>query len=101
MTTFAFTVAGTGAFPFDMLRYDECWPATSVAANAVAMDVRDVRARDSRRAVPLLTNRRAGPTIRRWESFGWRVISHRENGMPLEGAELEAAIADASRARQS
>lgn len=91
----AFTVAGTGAFPFDMLRYDECWPAHPEDVRTMAMETRDVRARDSRRAVRLVTNRALGPTIRRWESFGWKVISHDSVlGAPLHPDDAAAARAE-------
>ena len=61
-----FTVIGSGSFPFDMLRYDECWPLMPEDASALS--------REDRRKVELLTNKRFGPTTARWASFGWHVI---------------------------
>lgn len=63
-----FKVSGGGCFPFDMLRYDSCWPNTqddvdkmlSVGFRAVGMAHR-VYSKDF------------GPTIDRWASFGWDV----------------------------
>lgn len=87
-----FIVRGTGAFPFDMLRYDEAFPATSADASNIGMETRDVRARDSRRTVRLLTYRMRGPTIGRWESFGWTVVSHDAFGR-LSDEDIEARLA--------
>src|SRR5882757_4313205 len=33
---FSFVVEGSGRFPYDMLRYDQCWPMTSI--DSAAMD---------------------------------------------------------------
>jgi hypothetical protein len=51
-TLFKFTVVGSGVFPFDMLRYDQCWPAsendsaaierTSRRGRMIAQEVTDV-----------------------------------------------------------
>ena len=75
----AFTVGGTGEFPVDMLRYDEAFPATSADASAIALRTDDLRANESRRVVRLLTHRRLGPTLGRWQSFGWCVLSHKND----------------------
>lgn len=90
-----FVVAGCGQFPADMLRYDECWPADALSADAIALNTQDMRARESRRTVKVITHRR-GPTIARWRSFGWRVISHDDIGR-LDHADIEAAIAAETR----
>lgn len=68
-----FKVEGTGAFPIDMLRRDECYPrstedAAGIAAEAPAQRVVTLCHVDSR---PLFS---WSPTAERWESFGWRVI---------------------------
>ena len=68
-----FTVEGIGEFPHDMLRWDRCWPKTLVDANRVGP-----HADHRRRQVNLVTHTRKGqswPTIDRWRSFGWRVVS--------------------------
>lgn len=66
-----FTVQGRGVFPFDMLRYDHCWPDTS--EDAVCMghytEPRKVNLRchySNGAAVQ-------SPTKARWASFGWQV----------------------------
>lgn len=58
-----FEVTGRGAFPLDMLRYDEAFPT----------DVGDGLILNERRTVRLATDRISGPTVGRWESFGWTV----------------------------
>lgn len=66
-----FIVAGEGDFPFDMLRYDTCWPSAHEDVNSLA-DERDGATRIVRlsRHVVFMDQK---PTSGRWESFGWRV----------------------------
>ena len=49
-------------FPYDMLRYDQCWPVTSEDAFKVVSDV-------DRRSIKMRSYR--APTIEHWSSFGW------------------------------
>lgn len=95
-----FYVIGGGEFPLDMLRYDRCWPATSQDAATVSAEV------PRRRVVCLQTNE-ARITVRRWESFGWRVSADgidplpRSTALSLTGAisaEMLTALADPTRA---
>lgn len=70
-----FTVEGRGEFPADMLRTDQCWPATALAADAIAAhygapDPATVRQRE----VTLETAAKYAPNRQRWTSFGWRVV---------------------------
>lgn len=76
-----FTVAGSGEFPLDMLRYDECWP---VDGNAVA-----AMTGEGRRGVQLRTNRRM-PTRDRWDSFSWKVTA--VDGRPVFPKPTKAQI---------
>ena len=62
---FEFTVRGRGQFPFDMLRYDQCWP------KAEAPDVPALTRTAEERSLTLLGTH--SPTVERWRSFGWRV----------------------------
>lgn len=71
--SYEFTVAGSGAFPFDMLRYDAAYPvgtegvfALKMASGAHGFRVAGVV------TVPLATMLRP-PTDARWASFGWKV----------------------------
>lgn len=66
LRTHPFEVSGAGQFPFDMLRYDSCWPRRQT-------DVLDMTsARAGQRTVSLLGL--SAPTVARWESFGWTVM---------------------------
>lgn len=61
-----FTVQGSGYFPFDMLRYDACYPATS--DDAASLNLKEAR------TITLISAMVAQPTEGRWRSFGWQVI---------------------------
>jgi hypothetical protein len=64
-----FTVEGAGEFPFDMLRYDACWPRDE------GLDSYKLSGFEhGLRRIVLVTHREIAPTVGRWESFGWRVI---------------------------
>ncbi len=67
-----FVVRGSGPFPFDMLRFDECWPVRAEDGNAMAVEpgAAPVTIRMRTRAPHPSTR----PTDRRWESFGWKVV---------------------------
>jgi hypothetical protein len=75
-----FTVRGTGLFPFDMLRYDSCWPKSQEDTAAIEATTRR-RTRGSIEnpgpaeltVVTLLTIGTNAPTEARWDSFGWKV----------------------------
>lgn len=73
---YEFTVTGRGSFPYDMLRYDACWPANTESANM--MD--EVHATPGeRRAVKTLRLRSHNvPTPERWASFMWKVAEVRK-----------------------
>lgn len=66
---FNFVVEGSGEFPFDMLRYDCCYPMTE------RYDSPQLAGRDRRR-VTLETMHVAAPTPARWASFGWTVTGY-------------------------
>jgi hypothetical protein len=64
-----FTAIGTGSFPLDMLRYDECWIASEP----------DTQSKDrGHRSVVLATDSPHVPTAGRWQSFGWSVSKTRD-----------------------
>lgn len=73
---FVFVVEGTGRFPYDMLRYDHCWPYDST-------DAFHMEYKPSDRSVRRIRLQTYGdrfsvrPTTKRWESFTWRVIEAR------------------------
>jgi hypothetical protein len=66
-----FDVRGSGEFPYDMLRYDQCWPATEMNDSGKL----GTRSNETRKVV--LRGLRA-PTDGRWQSFGWFVGEARE-----------------------
>lgn len=66
-----FTVEGSGPFPVDMLRYDACWPESERKSSWIESSIRHETSGVV--GVELLTDRHDAPTLRRWESFGWRV----------------------------
>ncbi len=77
---FLFTVEGSGKFPFDMLRYDACWPNSSLESAKLGGDIADAQHHTGHRTITLRRSavNMAGPTRRRWESHGWTVTSVEE-----------------------
>lgn len=72
MWLLVFTVEGSDTFPYDMLRYDSCYPRSQD-------DVTNMATPQSARQVTLNTTGwsrlSAKVTMARWESFGWKVVS--------------------------
>lgn len=67
-----FTVEGCLEFPWDMLRYDSCWPYTQDDAAIINRRTdRDMNIQ-SRRIVLQGIHR---PTPDRWRSFNWKVVA--------------------------
>jgi len=78
-----FTVTGRGRFPFDMLRYDQCWPCTQEDVTIMCND----RELSTERSVTLMTNSTKGvPMGERWSSFGWRSGKAESYAPPRLGA---------------
>lgn len=71
-----FTVKGRGHFPFDMLRYDSCFPEAQVDVSNVSHP-----SMNEDREICLGTFQHKGwePTIGRWDSFLWKVTSHKQH----------------------
>lgn len=70
---FSFTVEGAGDFPFDMLRFDRCWPATGHDVSQVTATFAADGAFPPKRQIKMASVQRGGPTVDRWKSFGWTV----------------------------
>lgn len=70
MKVHRFVVKGIAAFPFDMLRYDQCWPAGSEDVNKL---FNDLFAKREMRELTLCSH--YAPTPARWSSFLWHVVS--------------------------
>lgn len=68
-TAIQFSVEGRGDFPFDMLRYDLCWPATE----AMSALLHNWMTEPQPNRVVFLKGLKP-PTPGRWASFGWKVI---------------------------
>ena len=78
METTFFTVTGRGSFPFDMLRWDQCYPqGPDDVANL------DVGQRREIKLVHVGDRRHWEPTKDRWASFGWSVC--RVNDVDIDG----------------
>lgn len=58
-------------FPIDMLRYDRAIPESEQDSGLIAGSLQPRS--QSQRTVRVIMDRE--PTLARWESFGWRVIS--------------------------
>lgn len=58
-----FVVSGRGTFPFDMLRYDACFPRGPEDSALMG--------ETEHRSVTLVTISQSAPTIARWNSFNW------------------------------
>lgn len=79
-TLHEFTVEGISNFPFDMLRYDSCWPKRE-AEDVVNMAPFErgslIR---QKRQVTLVGIKQ--PTEERWESFGWKIVPDSVRKLP-------------------
>jgi hypothetical protein len=78
----AFAVAGPPPFPLDMLRFDCCWPATEEDAAALVRSLRGLipgRTLSQGGSTETICLRRpntvGGPTVARWEVYGWHVVA--------------------------
>lgn len=71
-----FTVEGGGSFPFDMLRYDACFPNSEVFDSynlewSGQPGLRQITLRHYVLQGQVLLNY---PTEARWNSFNWRIV---------------------------
>jgi len=71
-----FTVKGINTpFPIDMLRFDECWPATVEDSGKLANTFGFRHGRRVRWQLTLVSMRDTVPTADRWLSFAIEVVS--------------------------
>ena len=72
--TTTFRVQGSGVFPFDMLRYDNCFPHST--EDAIRLDSYDYTPPRNRVVTLCKYHELKNPRITegRWRSFGWRVV---------------------------
>jgi hypothetical protein len=66
---YTYTVGGTPSFPFDMLRYDQCWPASQ--EDAARIDRAGPQPGRKAAAFSITLHSHKLPTEGRWRSFGW------------------------------
>jgi hypothetical protein len=63
ITRYTYWVSGRGVFPFDMLRYDDCYPADTISAGKLG--------HTDKRSICIQSD--MPPTVGRWASFLWSV----------------------------
>lgn len=68
-----FTVSGRGTFPIDMLRYDRAYPASEQEAGKIERSFQ--RGQTGMYNVTLKTSDPTAPTVGRWESFNFNVVT--------------------------
>lgn len=68
-------VTGAGTFPYDMLRYDACWPVGAEDAAKMDSPPGVATVRQPLRSIRMHSH--TAPTIARWSSFGWSVGKHK------------------------
>jgi hypothetical protein len=83
---YRFTVEGSGEFPWDMLRYDSCFPISNAHVtggmndNILNMSMCHHDAKEyykGNRQVELMKivdSKNEVPTEGRWNSFGWKIV---------------------------
>ena len=73
---YSYYVSGHGDFPYDMLRYDSAWPATSSDASKLASPYHAPHHdREWRKRRSIKMHSYCEPTVARWSSFSWSVGS--------------------------
>ena len=87
-TALQFTVLGRGGFPMDMLRYDGCYPKSEKDTVTMQSDgLREVMLHKTLNwGTPHELLKVWVPTVGRWNSFGWAVLSDLPASIFGEGA---------------
>ena len=87
-TATQFTVIGRGVFPLDMLRYDGCYPKLETDTITIGKDgLREVELHKTLNwGTPHELLKVWVPTVGRWNSFGWAVLSDLPASRLGEGA---------------
>lgn len=74
-----FTVKGINTpFPIDMLRFDECYPASVQDSTKIANSFGFRHGRRVRWELTLMSGRDTVPTVERWLSFAVEVVHEEE-----------------------
>jgi hypothetical protein len=76
MKLIRFKVKGSFRFPLDMLRYDACWPASpgDTGNMEASFDARSPTGYEVE-LIHWAANAGWQPTVDRWASFGWYVVT--------------------------
>jgi hypothetical protein len=69
------TVEGSNSFPIDMLRYDECSPASEADAHKIQRSIDHAEPMQVTLKRLRLYGYNMDFTPGRWSSFGWRIAS--------------------------
>lgn len=80
-----FTVVGRTAFPIDMLRYDQCFPASEADSSRITNTINRDRTMNPgltskeigmyKIDLVMISRNNSGPTVGRWNSFCWGIVS--------------------------
>jgi hypothetical protein len=71
-----FTIKGVNTpFPIDMLRHDECWPATVQDSEKIKISFGYRHGRRVRWQLDLISKNDGSPSVERWLSFSVEVVS--------------------------
>lgn len=82
---------GAGPFPFDMLRYDHCFPASESYSGEMGRD------HYNHERVVIVARYRPQPghwTVDRWKSFGWELITYNDTDIGFDRFEEAKGAAD-------
>jgi len=69
-------VEGSFTFPIDMLRYDGLYPATGKDSSEISLSLQEIDTTIKKYTLRTNNSKNWVPTLRRWQSFGFKVISH-------------------------
>lgn len=69
-----FQVSGSGYFPFDMLRYDQCCFVYERDSTMLAYNAMGQWGNITINLVSYSVSKDWTPTVAKWESFGWKVL---------------------------
>jgi hypothetical protein len=89
-------VRGTGEFPLDMLRHDQCWGLRDEDEREIQLTYQDGLSLNKVRYIRLGFPWK--PNKERWESFGWKIMGVQEAA--LERVDLKRAASAITKVAQ-
>jgi hypothetical protein len=69
-----YTVRGLYSFPIDMLRYDRSFPTDESETGNIATTIPFMSNEVAKEPIEIRLTGIAYPNMRRWDSFGWKVV---------------------------